>query len=116
LLFEQPNLRGRSFPVEGNQQFSNLAGSGFDNRISSLRVEHGTWQFCSGPDFSGACATFGPGDHMYLPRELDNRISSGRLAHGYAGGNAATEEQIQRDHEAEARRKGRESRLDQRDW
>ena len=115
MLFEQPNLRGRSFPVEGMQQFRNLAGSGFDNRISSLRVERGTWQFCSGPDFTGACATFKPGDYLHLPRQLDNRISSGRLDHGYPGGSSVTDEQYQRDYEAEARRKGRDSRLEHRD-
>jgi hypothetical protein len=115
VLFEQPNLRGRSFPVEGTQQFGNLTGSGFDNRISSLRVERGTWQFCSGPNFSGACATFTPVDYMHLPRQLDNSISSGRLEQGVSGGATLTEEEYQREHEAEARRKGRESRLENRD-
>lgn len=80
VLFEQPNLHGRSFAVEGNQSFRNLAGSGFDNVISSVRVERGTWLFCSGPDFRGACSTFGPGDYRRLPHELNNRISSGRPA------------------------------------
>jgi hypothetical protein len=79
VLFTQPNLHGRSFAVEGNQAFRNLAGSGFDNVVSSLRVERGTWMFCSGPDYTGYCGTFEPGDYMHLPRGLNNRISSGRL-------------------------------------
>lgn len=90
VLFEQPNLHGRSIVLEGNQGVRDLAGSGLNNRASSLRVERGNWMFCSGADFTGTCSTFEPGDYRHLPRELNNRISSARPTHGGdAGGRDA---------------------------
>lgn len=78
VLFAQPNFGGRTLVLEGNRVVRNLAGSGFNDRASSLRVERGSWTFCSGAEFEGVCHTFGPGDYRHLPHELNNRISSGR--------------------------------------
>jgi hypothetical protein len=75
-LFADPNLAGRAFPV-GSEGAGNLAGV-FNDSASSLRVDSGYWIFCSDANFRGECRTFGPGEYASLPRELNNRISSGR--------------------------------------
>jgi hypothetical protein len=80
ILFEGPNFGGRSFPILGDV-VSNFAGTGFNDRASSIRVEEGYWIFCSDAQFEGDCQTFGPGDYPTLPWGLDRKISSGRRIH-----------------------------------
>jgi hypothetical protein len=78
ILYEGPDFRGRSFPIERNV-VRNLDRTGFNDRAASLRVESGYWIFCSDANFEGDCRTFGPGDYPNLPGELNRRISSGRM-------------------------------------
>ena len=75
-LFAGPNLTGRAFALGGDGA-RNLDGL-FNDRASSLLVDRGYWIFCSDANFGGECRTFGPGEYPVLPREFDNRISSGR--------------------------------------
>lgn len=82
ILYEGPNLSGRSI-VLNNEIVPNLAGTGFNDRASSLRIEHGYWIFCSDANFFGECRTFGPGDYPTLPWDFGNRISSGRRISGH---------------------------------
>jgi len=77
ILYAGQNLSGREFTIEG-QVVQNLGVTGFNDRAASLRVEGGYWIFCSDANFMGDCRTFGPGDYATLPRDLSNRISSGR--------------------------------------
>lgn len=79
-LFQGRGFTGRSFPIAG-EVVSNLAGTGFNDRASSLRVEEGYWIFCSDANFAGDCRTFGPGEYPELPFDLDRKISSGRRIH-----------------------------------
>lgn len=81
ILFERPNLTGRSF-VMTNEVAANLGTTGFNDRASSVRVERGYWIFCTDANFQGECRTFGPGDYPTLPWELNDRISSGRRISG----------------------------------
>ena len=76
-LYEGKGFSGHSFDVQ-NGMLVNLIGSGFNDRVSSLRVDSGYWVFCSGSEFSGECRTFGPGDYDVLPNGFNNRITSGR--------------------------------------
>lgn len=80
ILYEGANFSGRTFVID-NQVLANLDGTGFNDRVSSVRVEGGYWVFCSDANFNGECQTFGPGDYAYLG-PLNNRISSGRRVHG----------------------------------
>lgn len=87
MLYEGTNFRGRSLMVD-ETLLADLRGSGFNDRVSSLRVESGYWIFCSEANFHGQCRTFGPGDYAQLPPGLDDRVSSGRRIHEaypYAG-------------------------------
>ena len=73
-----PKVPSAQQPVCPHTSVSNLAGAGFNDRASSLRVEQGYWMFCSDADYNGECLTFGPGKYPNLPPELSNRISSAR--------------------------------------
>ena len=77
VIYSSPQFRGERFVVNGNY-VPNLANSGFNDRAQSLRVEGGTWMFCSDANLQGQCRTFGPGSYAELPRALDGRLSSGR--------------------------------------
>lgn len=87
VLYEGHDFEGRSFPLS-RDVVRNLDRTGFNDRAGSLRVDSGYWVFCSDANFEGECRTFGPGEYPNLPRELDRRISSGRLianAYPYTG-------------------------------
>ena len=77
VLFQNRDLSGRSYVVNASG-VSNLDGTGFNDRASSLRVESGYWLFCTDANFQGDCRTFGPGDYPSLPGGFNHQISSGR--------------------------------------
>jgi hypothetical protein len=77
VLYSNPDFRGDRFVVDGNY-LPDLANSGSNDRAQSLRVEGGTWMFCSDAGLRGTCRTFGPGTYPNLPRSENNRLSSGR--------------------------------------
>lgn len=78
ILYEGHDFQGRQFPLT-RDVMNNLDRTGFNDRAGSLRIAGGYWVFCSDANFQGDCRTFGPGDYPNLQRELDRRISSGRL-------------------------------------
>jgi hypothetical protein len=77
VIYSNRDFRGDRFVVNGNY-LPNLANNGFNDRAQSLRVEGGTWMFCSDANLQGQCRTFAPGSYAELPRALDGRLSSGR--------------------------------------
>jgi hypothetical protein len=76
VLYEEPNFGGRSYTLHGDT--ANFEYFGFNDRVSSINVLAGTWEFCNDAFYVGTCRTFGPGEHRILGGQ-DNRISSGRL-------------------------------------
>lgn len=50
---------------------------GFNDRVQSLVIRYGQWEFCEHPDFRGNCRVYGPGRHAHLG-DLSSRISSMR--------------------------------------
>jgi Beta/Gamma crystallin len=78
VLYEGHDFEGHSFPMT-RDVVQNLDRSGFNDRAGSLRVLSGYWVFCSDANFQGDCRTFGPGEYPNLPKELDRRLSSGRM-------------------------------------
>lgn len=77
VIYSGRGFRGERFVVDRNA-VPNLADSGFNDRAQSLRVERGTWTFCSDAYMRGQCRTFGPGSYPELPGALSDRLSSGR--------------------------------------
>jgi hypothetical protein len=84
VLYEDPNFAGASAAVERGVA-NDLDWAHFTNpahRAASLRVESGTWQFCSDLAFQGQCRVLGPGDYPYMPGGLTEGISSARQVRG----------------------------------
>jgi hypothetical protein len=75
VLYELPNFRGHSIVID-RPVISRLTNQWFGNGVGSMRIEGGTWFFCSDSDFAGHCQTFGPGDYAHLPWTQE-RIASG---------------------------------------
>jgi hypothetical protein len=85
VLYEFPDFAGRSLAIE-NSEARDLMWQRFAARAGSLRVEAGSWMFCTGPNFSGECRTLGPGAYPRLGPDLDRRIASARLVSNAAIG------------------------------
>jgi hypothetical protein len=76
LLFDQHDFGGGSVVLESDAP--NFERLGFNDRAQSIRVESGTWLFCSDAGYRGDCFTFRPGDYPNLPGGLERRLSSGQ--------------------------------------
>jgi hypothetical protein len=75
VLFDQHGLGGGSVVLESDAP--NFDPLGFNDRAQSVRIDSGTWVFCSDAGYRGDCFTFQPGDYPNLPGGLERRISSG---------------------------------------
>jgi len=85
VLYEYPGFTGRSLVIEGGRA-PDLGYQRFAARAASVRVEGGSWMFCSGANFTGDCRTLTPGEYPRLGPDLDHRIASARLvSNAYIG-------------------------------
>jgi len=75
VFYQYPEFRGNSIVVD-RPVIPRLSDKWFESGAGSMRIEGGTWFFCSDADFAGHCQTFGPGDYAHLPWTQD-RIASG---------------------------------------
>src|SRR5438128_4606919 len=57
ILYEQPGFGGSSMAIN-QTDVPNLAGTGFNDRAGSVRVEEGNWVFCNDAYLRGECRTF----------------------------------------------------------
>lgn len=82
-VYVDSNYRGASTSFDG--EISNLASSGFNDRISSIQLR-GAWEVCTDAYFRGNCQVI-EGDVANLSRiGLNDRISSLRPARRGGGG------------------------------
>jgi beta/gamma crystallin len=84
VLFDSSDFRGKSLVIDRSVE-PNLQRLGFDDRAASMRIEQGTWTFCTDERFQGQCRTFGPGEYPRLPGEFYRRIVSARLVNDVYG-------------------------------
>ena len=77
LLFDSTDLRGRSLALNGDT--ANLASQGFNDRVQSMVIQSGNWEFCVHYNFGGECRVFGPGEYRTLDRSFNRSITSARL-------------------------------------
>jgi hypothetical protein len=78
-FFEHPGFRGRSFTA--HRALVNLAHVGLNDRVSSMVIRGGPWEFCENPHFSGRCVLLRPGRYRSMrAMGLNNRLSSARPA------------------------------------
>ncbi len=76
LVFDGGDMRGRSLALRG--EVANLTDQGFNDRIQSMVIESGNWEFCVHFNFGGECRVFGPGEYRNLDRTFNRAITSAR--------------------------------------
>jgi hypothetical protein len=81
-LYKQPNFSGNALTLRTPTE--NLAGAGFQDQVSSLRIRSGRWQVCTQPDFQGDCTVLDRGDYPALKQALNHRIESAREVERYS--------------------------------
>ncbi len=80
LLYEEPNFGGAWVAFDRGEA-NDLDWAHFTNprqRAASIRVETGTFLFCTDMAFQGECLVLGPGEYAQLPGPLVTGISSAR--------------------------------------
>ena len=80
LLYEEPNFGGAWVAFDRGEA-NDLDWAHFTNprhRAASIRVEAGTFLFCTDMAFQGECLVLGPGEYAQLPGPLVTGISSAR--------------------------------------
>lgn len=59
---------------------------GFNDRVASIVVHRGSWEFCTDGEYRGTCRVYGPGQYPQLPHGQDDAYSSARPVHQGGGG------------------------------
>jgi hypothetical protein len=85
-LYERGDFRGRSFTANGPVQ--DFGATGFNDRVSSVAIQNGSWELCSDANFGGNCVRLDPGNYPSLrSMGMNNAVSSARpLRRGGGGG------------------------------
>jgi hypothetical protein len=73
-IYADPNFAGLSSPASDNQPA--LSEAGWQNEISSIQVQSGTWDFFSGENFDGESMRLTTGEYPSLAPEWTKRIGS----------------------------------------
>jgi hypothetical protein len=86
ILYEHDDFRGKS--IRGTDVVKNLRDSGFNDKVSSIKVLTGSWEVCADADFRGDCIVLEPGQYPSLrDMRMNDRLSSVRkIGDGQAGG------------------------------
>ena len=82
-LFEQPAFQG-SYAAT-TFAIPDLQSSGYRETASSVIVNDGMWEVCTGSNYAGRCAQLVPGSYAMLSRDLNGRVASVRQV-GYSPG------------------------------
>lgn len=82
-FYEEPNFGGRSLTTNGS--VSNLRGSNFNDRASSVVVRSQRWEVCVDQRYAGRCTVLRPGQYASLQAMgLNDQVSSVRAVAGNA--------------------------------
>ena len=77
-LFDQPRFNGVRLRLPGDTP--DVAAYGLGGRIASVVVQRGQWEFCTAPNYGGACITIGPGRYAEMPPAMRGNLASVRRA------------------------------------
>ena len=75
ILFEHDGFRGEARPLRGD--VPDLSRLGFNDRVSSMRISRGAWEFCEHAYYEGKCWRYDY-DAASLPKKQNDRYSSVR--------------------------------------
>ncbi len=86
LLHEGENFSGATLPVNG--PLPDLAPLRFNDTVSSITINYGSWEVCEDANFRGRCEVFSRSEPSLRPMRLNDNISSIRPIgdYGYAPG------------------------------
>jgi hypothetical protein len=73
-VYSDANFAGTSAPTGDNQP--NLSESGWQNEISSIQVQAGTWDFFTDDDYGGNTMRLTAGDYPMLTPDWDKKTNS----------------------------------------
>jgi hypothetical protein len=85
-LYDQPRFGGVRLTLSSDTP--DVADYGLGGRVGSVVVRQGSWEFCTRPQFAGACITVGPGRYAELPTALRGSLASLRNTAGTSVGTA----------------------------
>lgn len=85
-LYDQPRFGGVRLTLSSDTP--DVADYGLGGRVASVVVRQGSWEFCTRPQYAGACITVGPGRYAELPPALRGSLASLRNAAGTNVGTA----------------------------
>ncbi|MFA7261625.1 MAG: beta/gamma crystallin-related protein [Caulobacter sp.] len=80
IVYENPDYRGMRLEV--GESITDLAASGLDDQITSVRVLRGSWQLCAGRDFNGQCWTIDADTPNLKTLGANDKVSSIRRLSG----------------------------------
>ncbi|MCV2370512.1 beta/gamma crystallin family protein [Roseateles oligotrophus] len=80
LLYEHGNYGGKAVNSRGSANIENL---NLNDKVSSIIIRSGRWEFCTDKDFRGRCVILGPGRYGNLDdMGLNDTLSSFRPSGG----------------------------------
>ncbi len=74
MIYAEPDFAGTSAPASENQP--SLSVSGWQNAISSIQVQSGTWDFFTDDDYGGNTLRLASGTYPMLTPDWDKKINS----------------------------------------
>jgi Beta/Gamma crystallin len=75
-VFDRQNFAG--FLANIDRATPNFDPLGYNDKIASIIVRRGVWEFCTDGGYRGTCRTYGPGEYSRLPSGQDDAYSSAR--------------------------------------
>ena len=80
LRYQFKDAKNPIYEVTLTADTPDVATFGVGHRIGSVVVKSGDWEFCTAPQYGGACITVGPGRDADLPAALHGNLASIRRA------------------------------------
>ena len=75
-LFDARDFRG--FLATLSDPAADFERIGINDKVASIIVNRGTWEFCTDARYRGNCHVYGPGEYRSLPSGRDDAYSSAR--------------------------------------
>ncbi|WP_219117930.1 beta/gamma crystallin-related protein [Janthinobacterium sp. UMAB-56] len=73
-LYTDDNFKGRVVVLRDTTD--DLSRVNFNDTVSSIQVDSGSWEVCTDSQFNGSCERMGPGRYEVLNTVFEKRISS----------------------------------------
>ncbi len=80
-LYEDSNYRGRQFEIDDDVY--NLSQYNFNDRVSSVRVDGGTWEICQDSGYNGRCVIVDGDVSNFTQLGMNDTVSSVRWIGGH---------------------------------